>query len=1054
MSRRGPSALNLPREPYPGLRPFLDFEAPLMFGRERQVREVVERLARTHFVAVLGGSGSGKSSLIQAGVVPELRSYGIPGAGDLWLTMVCTPGTGVGAGDAARRETPLTRLARRFSTLLKSRGSQEADAVRLAELAEVLRQEAGLARLLDSYGQDLDVPPGPDPLDGRILFVVDQFEELFHPSNAGVPDTQLLVERLLDHFFNPHPRCYVVLTMRSEFLNDCAAYLELPDAINASSYLVRRLDGSELRAVIEAPAQRYLRLIARGHADPRLPDTVQFEPAVIERVIRDTTAISHDPDHLPLLQHLLARLWQAALEREEEIDVLVPGRIGEADLVRAVNPTGWGRLIGLPVDMNTLRACVENWPEMLYSGRSPAERAGLDAVLRQLAFRDPRTGHYSQQRLDVEQAARELGPGKTAIDLRALLSEGFLGGVDYLFWDDSDPERPTIKVSHESFIRGWSRLRALVDQRSQQFERYVELLRRTAEWQALGRSDGALLDTRSLRLVQEARVEEVVSDPMLQASWPQLLATGHERLSMDQAAGEAAAYLARSTMLQRRRTRTRWFVLTTVPIGIVLGAVVAALAAILIVIPTQQRVDLLFEAGRLAGRPWPTNFDSLEQQAQAVQPLLRAAENVERARSGRGVPLGPLSQRLLEALGDMALVRRQREFLDGVLELSEPQVNRALRGALGAALWPVDPAALSGPPPGRTAAQRLDSPPTLPDVACSEASVGRPVTGRLFVAHDDWPIAPAGWARAVFAPAPAPGERTKDLRAAMWRSADGRCVLGASLLDLNEAQASSVVFDPRLRYLLVAIRPFTTGGGGFLFVYSINWQADGTARPVALEKSAITQLTDLSALERVRSAAGPSDIGPVPAESHEAGWLLDVAGARWLLAHDEGRRVTIDSAALPRPLELASAGSPCRPLFEAEDPTQPGTRGTLLQDERLCIGVRSSPLPVPVGADTPPGGVLVQGVSVYRRPALEPERAAQRAVSVLAGLGRFSLWPAGAPPLAWSMGTGRHAGWLLQVPPGADASTAVLLGAPVETCALWALGTQIAGRGVPAGHCE
>ena len=84
-SQPGDARARLPREPYPGLRPFLDFEAALLFGRERQVREVIEHLRQTQFVAVLGGSGSGKSSLIHAGVMPELRSYGIPGAGDLWL---------------------------------------------------------------------------------------------------------------------------------------------------------------------------------------------------------------------------------------------------------------------------------------------------------------------------------------------------------------------------------------------------------------------------------------------------------------------------------------------------------------------------------------------------------------------------------------------------------------------------------------------------------------------------------------------------------------------------------------------------------------------------------------------------------------------------------------------------------------------------------------------------------------------------------------------------------------------------------------------------------
>ena len=312
---RDERGLRLPREPYPGLRPFLDFEAALLFGRQRQVREIIERLARTQFVAVLGGSGSGKSSLIHAGVTPELRSYGIPGAGDLWLTLVCTPGTNVAEADqAARRHSPVARLVRRFAGLLKSRGSEEADRARLAEMAEVFRQEAGLARLLEAYGGELAVPPGPDPADARVLFVIDQFEEVFHPTNKNVADADLLVERVLDHFFRPHPRCHVVITMRSEHLNDCARFLELPDAINKSSFLVRRLDGDELREAIVGPAQRFLRLMARRFgAAPEgaaLPEQVVFEPAVLARLLRDVTAITHDPDHLPLLQHMLARLWQ------------------------------------------------------------------------------------------------------------------------------------------------------------------------------------------------------------------------------------------------------------------------------------------------------------------------------------------------------------------------------------------------------------------------------------------------------------------------------------------------------------------------------------------------------------------------------------------------------------------------------------------------------------------------------------------------------------------------------------------------------------------------
>ena len=263
----------MPVAPYPGLRPFLDHEEILLFGRERQVREVLERLRQTQFVAVIGGSGSGKSSLILAGVVPELRSFGIPGAGDYWVPMVCTPGTNASVADQAQRlNTPITRLARKFASLLRSRGSPEQDEARLAEIAARLREELGFSNLVELYTDELAVPPGPRPQDARFLFVIDQFEELFHPTTRHVDDARLLVERVIDHFFSPHPRCYVVLTMRSEHLNDCAGFLELPDAINKASYLVRRLDEAEMREAITSPAERLLRLRRLAEDDTaRLP---------------------------------------------------------------------------------------------------------------------------------------------------------------------------------------------------------------------------------------------------------------------------------------------------------------------------------------------------------------------------------------------------------------------------------------------------------------------------------------------------------------------------------------------------------------------------------------------------------------------------------------------------------------------------------------------------------------------------------------------------------------------------------------------------------------
>ncbi len=490
-----PGATRTPVEPYPGLRPFLDFEEILLFGRDRQVREVIERLGQTQFVAVIGGSGSGKSSLILAGVVPELRSFGIPGAGDFWLPMVCTPGTNPSALDQAQRQnTPITRLARKFAALLRSRGSPEQDAARLDDIAARMREELGFSTLVDIYTKELAVPSGPQPADARFLFVIDQFEELFHPTTRNVEDARLLVERVIDHFFSPHPRCYVVLTMRSEHLNDCAGYLELPDAINKASYLVRRLDEAELREAITQPAERLLRLRRLAEdSTQRLPEEVQFDRGVTERLLRDARAISDDPDHLPLLQHVLARVWQAAIERvAPRLDL--PERIMAADLAVAVSAQPAALAAPLDDGLNVLRVSLERWAEASYLRHDERERRWLDLVLHRLAIKDPNTGMYSQQRVNVDECVRLLGPQVARADLKAVLLKGFLGEVDYLYWDDDDPQRITLKVSHESLIRGWQRLRHVIDEEAERFAAFVELLRKCDGWHRKGRSEELLLE--------------------------------------------------------------------------------------------------------------------------------------------------------------------------------------------------------------------------------------------------------------------------------------------------------------------------------------------------------------------------------------------------------------------------------------------------------------------------------------------------------------------------------------------------------------------------------
>ena len=559
------AALRLPTEPYPGLRPFLDHEAALLLGRGRQVREIIERLRETRFVAVIGGSGSGKSSLIRAGVVPELRGFGIAEAGDYWIPVVCTPGTTLppnpnetaNVDGAPKAQTPITRLAWKFSQLLVPLVSATADAARRDEIAAVFRQEAGFSRLVDAYFDELPAR-GPDAKDARFLFVVDQFEELFHPNNHANPDASLLIEAVIDHFFDPHPRCYVVLTMRSEHLADCAGFLELPDAINKSSYLVRRLDERELREAIVGPAKYYLRLLQRRGAAPgtTLPDDVVFDDAVIGRLLADVERITGDADHLPLLQHALARTWEAACRREGLPEDGVPPRVIWADLEHAVapssnQPSGWLHALD---GINSLRRSLENQAEAAYRERDAAQRARIDVVLRHLAFKDPNNGLYSQQRVDVDDPRLFDGVTQPREPLRALLEHGFLDSVNYLFWDKENPERITLKVSHESFIRGWAHFRALVDAEAERFDEFVAVLRKCAMW---SERPEYLLEASELVRMDACGLATVFDDPARRREWFRVLLQYRDGERLARFEPQVDAFIAASRARQQAQEQER-----------------------------------------------------------------------------------------------------------------------------------------------------------------------------------------------------------------------------------------------------------------------------------------------------------------------------------------------------------------------------------------------------------------------------------------------------------------------------------------------------------------
>jgi uncharacterized RDD family membrane protein YckC/energy-coupling factor transporter ATP-binding protein EcfA2 len=267
--------------PYPGLRPFREDEEYLFFGRESQIDRIVEKLGLTRFLAVVGTSGSGKSSLVNCGLRPALRRGLMPSAGTSWRFVQFRPG---GRPIDALAEA-LVREARLFST-------DDVPGISLVDLVTATLRMSNLG-LTDIYEQ-AQLPPGTN-----LLVIVDQFEELFRfraagsaaDSYAAGEEATTFVNLLLAAHAQAELPIYVVLTMRSDFLGDCAQFYGLPEAINEGQYLVPRMTRDERRAAIAGPAEVMAASIG---------------PVLLTRLVNDT---GDNPDQLSILQHALNRTW-------------------------------------------------------------------------------------------------------------------------------------------------------------------------------------------------------------------------------------------------------------------------------------------------------------------------------------------------------------------------------------------------------------------------------------------------------------------------------------------------------------------------------------------------------------------------------------------------------------------------------------------------------------------------------------------------------------------------------------------------------------------------
>jgi WD40 repeat protein len=429
--------------PYRGLETFRPDDAKFFFGRESLTGWLVSALRRevrsaqgVRFLGVLGPSGGGKSSVVLAGLVPNLRAGAIEGS-ERWPVAILRPG-----------DDPLKNLAVGVVSPLLPAGSPP-DVAQVLKLVDDLRADA---RTFDVFAQ---VALHDRPEEVRMVVVVDQFEEVFTYRPQGGP-ARVRFERDRDRFFanllnaaaTPGGRVAVVLTMRSDFLSACAPFPQLSAVLSAHQELVGPMTAAELREAIERPAY----LVG-----------CEVESALAQRLIADVEGQS---GALPLLQFALYDIWKRKKRDDRRLTLRAYAEPGKHDKTKE----------------RGIKGLLNERADEIYAGLTPEDKD----LCRRLFLRLVQPGEgtedtkrrvsYSELLPDDPgraEAVRKLVQTLTSRDARLITTEGT--GAD-----------GAVEVAHEALVRGWTQLRNWLDAERSGLRIHRRLTEDSREWTNAG----------------------------------------------------------------------------------------------------------------------------------------------------------------------------------------------------------------------------------------------------------------------------------------------------------------------------------------------------------------------------------------------------------------------------------------------------------------------------------------------------------------------------------------------------------------------------------------
>ncbi|MEQ1587411.1 MAG: High-affnity carbon uptake protein Hat/HatR [Cyclobacteriaceae bacterium] len=417
--------------PFPGLRPFKIEESHLFFGREGQSDEVLLKLSKSRFVGVIGPSGSGKSSFIYCGVLPILYGGFLTDASPNWEVIVTRPGAG-----------PIDNLAESLLKTVKDYNFADVEDKKIKRtiVSTLLRSSSlGLVEAIQQSRRKDDI---------NYLILVDQFEELFRFKDStdanSVNESLAFINLLMEAVNYEDSPIYVAITMRSDFIGDCAQFPELTRKINDSHYLIPQMTRDQKRRAIEGP-------VAVGNA--------KITPRLVQQLLND---LGDNPDQLPILQHALMRTWSYWAKYKDYDDEPVDLKHYEAIGTMSEALSQHANEAYDELDEDQQRIC-----EIMF--KAITEKRGEN-----FGIRRPTRLNEIASIADVSEADVVAVIEKFREQGRSLLTPAY--GIEL-------GSKSMIDISHESLMRIWVRLKNWVDDESEAVQMYLRLAEAAGQYQ-------------------------------------------------------------------------------------------------------------------------------------------------------------------------------------------------------------------------------------------------------------------------------------------------------------------------------------------------------------------------------------------------------------------------------------------------------------------------------------------------------------------------------------------------------------------------------------------